>query len=447
MSIVKTEILTIGEFLQNKTLEIPKFQRPYKWSVKNVVQLLDDIQRFKGNTSYRIGTIVIYQENGIANIVDGQQRTITFLLIIKSILANKHSVITNQELKQLLSNIKARAFTPKFQSEKSKRNIQENFREIERRIANTDESTIDFFLNKCEITHFVIDDISEAFQFFDSQNSRGRDLEPHDLLKAFHLRELDSDKERISESEVAALVDTWEEMDTKELSHLFADFLFRVRGWSKGNSSRYFSKKDTALFKGINLNKIDTYPYTQIFKLTDIHLNEKNNGYKIISFPFQLDQAIINGKYFFEMITHYKIFYDQITNQITSLSKDAQVIMETLNSYEGKNRTGDKYVRMLFNCSLLYYTDKFGEADISKAIEKIFIWAYTLRLTYQNLQLATVDNYVVEKFNLFKKIREAIHKEEITTLELPLIQEDYETDKTTEIKYLFIKMKYYANAK
>ena len=102
---------------------------------------------------------------------------------------------------------------------------------------------------------------------------------------------------------------------------------------------------------------------------------------------------------------------------------------------------------MLFNCSLLYYTDKFGNVDISKAIEKIFIWAYSLRLTYQNLQLASVDNYVVQEFNIFKKIREAIYKEEITTLELPLIQEDYESEKTAEIKEMFIKMKYYANAK
>lgn len=445
MSIVKTEILNIGEFLQNKNLLIPQFQRPYKWTVRNVIQLLDDIQRFKGETPYRIGTIVIYKENETSNIVDGQQRTITFLLIVKSIFANKE--IINQDLKKLLDNIKANAFIPKFQNEKSKKNIQDNYREIERRIVNTDEELIDFFLNKCEITHFVIDDISEAFQFFDSQNARGRDLEPHDLLKAFHLRELNSSKEKITEKEKSELVDTWEEMDTKELSNLFADFLFRVRGWSKGNSSRYFSKKDTALFKGINLGKIDNYPYTQIFRLIDNHLDEKKQTEEKISFPFQLDQAIINGKYFFEMVTHYKNVYEQITKQNPSLSKDAQIIMETVNTYAGRNRTGDKYVRMLFNCSLLYYTDKFGQADISKAIEKVFIWAYKIRLTYQNLQLASVDNYVIEEFNLFKKIREAIYKEEITTLELPLIQEDYESEKTAELKDLFIKMKYYANAK
>jgi hypothetical protein len=146
------------------------------------------------------------------------------------------------------------------------------------------------------------------------------------------------------------------------------------------------------------------------------------------------------------MVSHYKVIYDNIESNISSLSNEAQEIINTLDNYEGKSRTGDKYVRMLFNCSLIYYVDKFGNSDISKAIEKIFIWAYTLRLTYQNLQLASVDNYVIDDFNIFKKIKEAIHKEDILTLELPLVYGAYESDKTKRIKEIFIKRKYYANA-
>jgi len=447
MGIVKTEIVNIGYFLQNKNLHIPHFQRPYKWSVRNVIQLLDDIQRFKGVTPYRIGTIVIYRENESYQIVDGQQRTITFLLIVKAILANKYDSILNNDLKNLLNILKDNTFSPSFKSEISKKNIQDNYREIERRISNLDEEFIQFFLNKCEITHFVIDDISEAFQFFDSQNARGRDLEPHDLLKAFHLRELNSANENVSEQEVSQLVNTWEEMDTKELSSLFADFLYRVRGWSKGNSSRYFTKKDTLLFKGINLSKIDNYPYTQIYRMVDSHLKTSNESEEENRFPFQLDQTIINGKYFFQMISHYKKVYDQIETNLLGLSKEAQTIINTINTYEGKNRTGDKYVRMLFTCSLLYYADKFGITDLSKAIEKIFIWAYTPRLTYESLQLASIDNYVIDEHNLFKKIREAIYKEDILTIELPLIQEEHISEKTEKVRNLFVTMKYHANAK
>ena len=42
--------------------------------------------------------------------------------------------------------------------------------------------------------------LAEAFQLFDSQNNRGKSLEPHDLLKAYHLRQQDSEDEKIVEN-------------------------------------------------------------------------------------------------------------------------------------------------------------------------------------------------------------------------------------------------------
>lgn len=443
MGIVKAEVMSIGEYLQNSKLKIPDYQRPYKWSVRNVIQLLDDILRFKSDNPYRIGTIVIHKENGHFNIVDGQQRTISFLLIVKSIYHNKLSEVKDKSLRDLLAIINKINFNPVFQHELTIKNIQENYREIERRIVNVNEDFIDFYFNKCEVTQFVIDDVSEAFQFFDSQNARGRDLEPHDLLKAFHLRELKTGKNVISEEETAQLVRTWEEMDTKKLSGLFADFLFRVRGWSKGNTSRYFSKNDTPLFKGINLNSTTSYPFTHIFKFADAYINTPLTKLNGQSFPFQLDQTIINGKYFFEMVNHYRKLYENFYKETTNLTERAKTIITTIDNYEGRNRTGDKYVRMMFNCALLYYVDKFGYAEISIAIEKIFIWAFSLRLIHQNVQMASIDNYVLEEINMFKIIRDAIRNEDILRLELPLRKEEYESEKTAQIKELFIKMKYY----
>lgn len=445
MSVVQTEIISIGRFLENRNLKIPYYQRPYKWTVHNVVQLLDDIQRFSQKEAYRIGTVVIFNEEDDCFIVDGQQRAVTFLLILRAIAIHKAANITDHNLKDYIYLLEANKFVPGFTSEVSIKNIQDNYREIERRVMTLDEPVIDFLLNKCQITLIQIDNISEAFQFFDSQNARGKDLEPHDLLKAFHLRELQKSHDTITENEVAELVDTWEEMEIKELATLFADFLFRVRGWCSGNSSRYFTKKDTRLFKGINLTHKEKYPYTQIFRFVDEHIGHSKQNGTIKHFPFQLDQTIINGQYFFEMITHYKKIYDQVENDLKGMSGFVGEIINTINTYEGRTRTGDKYVRMLFNCAVLYYMDKFGRSGLEKAIEKIFIWAYSLRLTYQSLQLASVDNYVIEEFNLFKKIKEAVYKEDILTINIPLVKDDFESEKTEAIKELFISMKYLAH--
>ncbi|SHG10222.1 Protein of unknown function DUF262 [Bacteroides luti] len=443
MAIVDSEIKSIGEYLKNKQLDIPHYQRPYKWTNKNVIQLIDDIHRFKSDTPYRIGTVVIHQENGKDLIVDGQQRTITFLLILKAILAYKLEGL-NDALKNQILEVNGQLFDPTFKSDLTKMNIQNNYNTIKRKLDSVDESFVDYFLNKCQVNCFKIDDVSEAFQFFDSQNARGKDLEPHDLLKAFHLREIHTKNNSVDEEEVKKLVATWENTDSKELAKLFAEFLFRVRGWSKGDSSRYFTKKDIDLFKGITLDSIDSYPYTLIFRNMEKYLKIKSIVSTDSCFPFQLDQAIVNGKYFFEMVSYYKSLYDNMYKHMGELNIIAKEIIDTLDKYEGRNRTGDKYVRMLFDCALLFYVDKFGMKDVSKAIEKIFIWAYRIRLTYQNLQLVSVDNYVVHEMNMFKKIKEATFPKDLGMLEIPLLTKSYESDKTTKIKDLYVKMNYYA---
>jgi hypothetical protein len=66
----------------------------------------------------------------------------------------------------------------------------------------------EFVENRCELIVVVTSDVSEAFQFFDSQNARGKALYPHDLLKAYHLREMIG----IEENEVERIVKGWEQI-------------------------------------------------------------------------------------------------------------------------------------------------------------------------------------------------------------------------------------------
>ena len=56
------------------------------------------------------------------------------------------------------------------------------------------------------------------------------------------------------------------------------------------------------MFKGINLGRKDDFPYTQMYRMLDHRINETQEVADRIGFPFQLDQTIINGKYFFEMV-------------------------------------------------------------------------------------------------------------------------------------------------
>jgi hypothetical protein len=248
----------------------------------------------------------------------------------------------------------------------------------------------------------------------------------------------------------------WESSDTKELATLFSQYLYRIRNWSKGVSARYFSKDDSDLFKGVNIDTVASYPYVEQLRIAHHFVDNYNGQYerKIDSrefvFPFHLDQIIINGRRFFELISHYQSKVARISAEswnghelvgAEGLDGYAKTIMDTLNSYPARTRTGDCYVRAMFDCLLIYYIDKFGHADISRAIEKIFIWAYSLRLKMQVVQLASMDNHVLEN-NLFRLIKEATRPADFINCSLAVLSGTKST-RTGEIEALFKAMKYY----
>ena len=78
-----------------------------------------------------------------------------------------------------------------------------------------------------EVVVITVNKISEAFQLFDSQNTRGRALYPHDLLNAYHLREI-HDK-----YEMQHAVIKWESKDPKAIRELFDHYLFPLWNWAK----------------------------------------------------------------------------------------------------------------------------------------------------------------------------------------------------------------------
>ncbi len=443
---IQPEVINIQQLVETPNLVIPAYQRPYKWSSKNVNQLLDDILFFKTKPAYRLGTIVYHldQDNAL-NIVDGQQRTITLLLIA---LAIENNYVLQTKLK------KAKITTPRlsitsslsFQSQQSKENIRDNYYEVERRIIDFDEETVQFFYENCQMVKVVLHDISEAFQFFDSQNARGVDLVPHDLLKAFHLREMIDNSD---EQERISTVNDWENMDLEQLKTTFSHYLFRIRNWSSAKSARKFTKDDVGIFKGISPDVKEPYPFASMYRIGHFYIEGYNQDFnrkidgRFMPYPFQLDQVVINGKRFFEMIKHYVTVIDGLnfSAQDGSVAKN---ILITLDSYNGKDRTGDKYVRNLFDCALTFYVDKFGVVEIERAIERIFIWSYSLRLTMHSVQLASIDNHALNYPNIFKTIKYALKPNDFLNIKLETLRESdlVNSNKTKDIKDLFLQMKF-----
>lgn len=396
-------------------LEIPEYQRPYKWGVKNVNQLINDLLTFSKSREYRLGTLVLNDNK----IVDGQQRIVTLSLLLYA-LFQRPDISKDNPYQELQDNVNVFWRRTKFKNVYSIGHVRENLSAIFERREDLTNELLMFLVERCEFVVVRLKDIGEAFQYFDSQNARGKDLEPHDLLKAFHLREI----ERFDKND-GKNIDDWQAMDTKKLAMLFLS-MFRVKRWAKSNSGRKFTKDDVDVFKGISLvGRRFPYYMQQIICNYFADIYQSSPSRKVdratLEFPFQLDQVCVNGSRFFDMVRHYQKLYSEITcpdtfknyefkedgSKVSGVS--AYEIITLLNTYNlnCRKRTGDQFLRQLFDCQLMYYVDRFGCSDeINKVVRKLFLCAYSIRIEHWSVQLATVDNDAVSG-TMFKTIRDA----------------------------------------
>lgn len=91
---IEPKLRKIGEYLkleEDTKFTIPEYQRPYSWTVGNCDKLWQDITDYMSNEikdRYFFGTIIINCQNDDTafGLIDGQQRTTTFLLLMKALL-------------------------------------------------------------------------------------------------------------------------------------------------------------------------------------------------------------------------------------------------------------------------------------------------------------------------------------------------------------------------
>lgn len=100
---IEPKLRKIGDYLKledDTVFTIPEYQRAYSWDIGNCDKLWQDINDFVESDSkdrYFFGTIIVNcQDNDTKyGLIDGQQRTTTFLLLLKALLVRVNIAITN----------------------------------------------------------------------------------------------------------------------------------------------------------------------------------------------------------------------------------------------------------------------------------------------------------------------------------------------------------------
>lgn len=121
MSKLNVDQKAIIDLLSDKKADflIPDYQRPYAWSEEQCQTLWDDIflfsfpdnnyEAFDDNEEYFLGSIVTYKnENGKSEVIDGQQRLTTLMLMLRAFydkfesMKDKNSILTRDRIEKCI---------------------------------------------------------------------------------------------------------------------------------------------------------------------------------------------------------------------------------------------------------------------------------------------------------------------------------------------------------
>lgn len=422
MEKINAEIKKVNKILTDN-LDIPNYQRPYRWSTDNVRLLLEDIMESwkAGKSSYRIGSVILNISPSKLNIVDGQQRLTTILLILK---------VLNSAVGENLRNSLKYKHSDSLNSIIGNKIFIENW--LQENIGNDQSSFEKYILDYCEFVEIKVGDLSEAFQMFDSQNGRGKELEAYNLLKAYHLRAMEANtfEEKVSCDRVWEGATRYQSNENINhvsdlLQQVINEQLYRTRLWSRKETALAFNKKEIKEFKGITVGKnqqID-FPYQNkdllhyfvqnYFKSLGVGVIGTKSRFKQLApstiNPFTLiNQNILNGKDFFDYSETYVEIYKRLFHTEFDELKDFKTFVDiNCKKYDGSKRDGDKYLFELYKSLIILMFDKFGEEGVEKYHKTLYLLVYRLRIEKEQVRFTSVAEYPVDTkiFNTIDKAK------------------------------------------
>lgn len=451
---ITASILPIGKLLARDNIRIPYYQRPYKWSKQYVIGLLSDIKKatYKKDSNkdfkYRIGTIILHKtqnedKKDVYDVVDGQQRIITFAILIKALKNLTPKLTECLHLSTFFDNYKFKSI--------EKDNVKTNYDIIFNFLKNLTDTEKEWFIDSLadllQVVVIVVSSQTEAFQLFDSQNYRGKALFPHDLLKAYHLRTM------IPNENTTALVKKWENHAPNTLLDLFNDYLFPImtfsqkKKWDEKFNRQPFTKNDIDVFFGIEKNK--NYPFAHHI----YSLHPKANPFFVINEPFAEGENFFHmTKFYIEQIELLDILLDD--KPIASISevhkhylktnlKELEKTFKLIKTfYNEKVKDSNGYAYKLFKQAIFFYFNRFSslldtsmpeQRDIdSKITKKIFVWAMMIRADMTRLNQQTIKKYAIGEYNnnysnnlaFFDIIANAINTDELLNLTIIIPNSD-----------------------
>lgn len=284
---------------EKSVYEIPIYQRNYAWEKDEITALVQDVYDAYKKVSgrpYYIGTLVSYHKGDrVFEIIDGQQRLTTIRLLLDALNIEYSNKLTYRARKKSDDTLKS---IPRFNVDEKDSGIENGYRYAVSAIGDlvSDDDMagfIAFFKSNVHIIHYQVPKDIDLNHYFEIMNSRGEQLEKHEIVKAKLMEKLDSDEERsvfnrIWECCAEMSVYTQQNLHDFKTELVFDDDLYhfqplsfedlvkiyRDTNMTKGNEDKTVSIKDI-------INGAKTGSWVQIEDSAEI----KDSFLPIIDFP------------------------------------------------------------------------------------------------------------------------------------------------------------------
>ena len=183
---------------------IPRYQRAYAWEDKEIVQLIDDINDSTGD--YYIGSLVVAKVKGKVKgkvetyeVVDGQQRLTTLYLLLHYLVSygglegevgktlsfdcRPNSNYTLTHIQGLLLDRNSLADN----EDRLEQSIMNGLKVIDQKFTTGDAINVADFIDRLKsviLYRIEVPEHTDLNRYFEIMNTRGEQLEQHDILKA-----------------------------------------------------------------------------------------------------------------------------------------------------------------------------------------------------------------------------------------------------------------------
>ncbi len=207
MSNFVTELHIIGEneniFDTDMEYIIPLYQRAYAWEDKQLTQLVEDIEDVAEGVSYRIGSLIVSKQNGRYEVVDGQQRLTSLYLLLNCLgiktrptltfACRDKSNYTLKNIEELLAENRG-----KLDADRIEQGIQRGIKILSHALERADFDKKAFLkkLSRVIVYRIEVPENTDLNRYFEIMNTRGEQLEQHDILKATLMSYLSTDSEK-----------------------------------------------------------------------------------------------------------------------------------------------------------------------------------------------------------------------------------------------------------